>query len=245
MDEWKAVLKERLAEIFKNETQEVISRKLNMTQGNISKWVSGPQIPTADTLLEISKAYKVSVDWLLGISDQKEIDGVVVEKLTYEQVARILDRLLENGSIEIPDLNEVHQEEDFDYDFGDLDEEESDGSKSKPEPVLDSDYLKIKDRILSYMMRRRKKIYEIGPDMVVFWKDKSLPNFKGVKIADYTGNMEEAIDTKGWANFQDDALWIETIRELSEMTEEERQKLIDEANQKEKDGEDNGREEHS
>lgn len=230
MDKWKAVLKERLAEIFKNETQDVISRKLNMTQGNISKWMSGLQIPTVDTLLEISKAYKVSVDWLLGISDQKEVDGVVVEKLTYEQVARILDRLLENGSIEILDLNELNQN--FDYNFGDLDEEDADEPKPKLELILDSDYLKIKDRVLSYMMRRRKKIFEIGSDMVVFWKDKSLPNFKDLRIADYTGNMEAAIDTKGWANFQDDALWIETIRELSGMTEEERQKLIDEATQK-------------
>ena len=85
----KELLKARLAETFENDTQEVVARKLMTTQGNVSKWLNG-QIPTTDNLLSISKAYKVSVDWLLGISDEKEIDGGVLEKLTYEHALEAL-----------------------------------------------------------------------------------------------------------------------------------------------------------
>ena len=55
----------RLAKAFGNDTQDVIARKLGMTQGNVSKLVNGEQMPTVDTLVEVSKAYNVSVDWLV------------------------------------------------------------------------------------------------------------------------------------------------------------------------------------
>lgn len=60
-------MKDRLSEVFQNDTQEIVERKLNTTQGNVSKWMRGTQIPTTDMLYEISKAYDVSVDWIMGI----------------------------------------------------------------------------------------------------------------------------------------------------------------------------------
>ena len=75
------IMKERLTKTFAGETQEVTARRLNTTQGNVSKWKSGSQVPTPDMLLTISKAYKVSVDWLMGVSNEPEIDGLVLEKL--------------------------------------------------------------------------------------------------------------------------------------------------------------------
>ena len=159
----KELLKARLAETFENDTQEVVARKLMTTQGNVSKWLNG-QIPTTDNLLSISKAYKVSVDWLLGISDEKEIDGVVLEKLTYEQIARIIDRMFALGIIEIPDLEKIKREDSSinDYSFNDAEdaEESEDGDEENTAyvPRYDSDYMKINDRVLSYVLRRRVKI---------------------------------------------------------------------------------------
>lgn len=94
MEDLNSIVKDRLSDVFKNDTQETVARKLNTSQGNVSKWVNGQQVPTTDMLYEISKAYDVSVDWILGRSKSKEIDGLVIEKLTYEQTARVLDRLL-------------------------------------------------------------------------------------------------------------------------------------------------------
>ena len=167
MDDLKDIIKNRLSEAFRGDTQDVSARKLNTTQGNVSKWVNGQQIPTSDMLREISKAYKVSVDWLLGISDQKEIDGVVLEKLTYEQVARIIDRLIELGNITIPDLQELKENVPGEDEYIELYGEDEPPAM---EPIIDSDFLKVNDRVLSYMLRRRLKIYEIGDDFVEMLK---------------------------------------------------------------------------
>ena len=61
------VLKTRLREAFGSDSQETVGKKLNMSQGNISKLLSGSQQPTMDTIYSIAKIYGVSVDWLLGL----------------------------------------------------------------------------------------------------------------------------------------------------------------------------------
>ncbi len=65
-------LKERLREAFGSDSQETIGKKLNMTQGNVSKLLSGVQQPTLDTLYRIATVYDVSVDWIMGLSDRKK-----------------------------------------------------------------------------------------------------------------------------------------------------------------------------
>lgn len=144
MTELKRQVSRQLGEVFRGETQETTARKLNTTQGNVSKWVSGSQIPTTDMLYEIAKAYKVSVDWILGISPQKEIDGVVLEKLTYEQITRIVDALILNNNFSIPNLAELAPNE--------VEYEENENGESVPIPPVpqyDSDYIKVNDRLLS------------------------------------------------------------------------------------------------
>lgn len=241
------MLKNRLSEIFKGDTQDVVARKLNTTQGNVSKWISGQQVPTTENLLLISEAYNVSIDWLLGRSGEKEIDGVVLDKLSYEQVARIIDRLFDLGSIEMPDLNELIDEDavlnfdsdDEDYDFGDEDELPKEKTPSKPQPRFDSDYIKIKDRVLSHMLRRRFKIYEIGEDMKDVWKTRTLPLYKGHKLLTYSGDMEMAIDSKKWTTFGD-ADWVSLIKELGDLSKEELADYIRQIEDNEKDGDKNG-----
>lgn len=61
----------RLKEAFGRDTQKTVAEKLHTTQGNVSKWLSSPQQPELDTLYNISETYKVSVDWLLGLSERK------------------------------------------------------------------------------------------------------------------------------------------------------------------------------
>lgn len=79
------VLRQRLRESFGDDSQETIAKKLNMTQGNISKILNGQQ-PSLDTIYQVSKIYGVSVDWLLGISEKKSVekycDGVTYATAT-------------------------------------------------------------------------------------------------------------------------------------------------------------------
>lgn len=67
-----------------NMTQEDIAKKLFTSRENVSKWERGINMPTPDTLLELSKIYNVSVnEILLGEKKSKEnldkIDNISLE----------------------------------------------------------------------------------------------------------------------------------------------------------------------
>ena len=215
------IMKERLSQTFAGETQEITASRLNTTQGNVSKWKSGVQIPTSDMLLTISKAYKVSVDWLMGVSDERKIDGLVLEKLTYEQIAKVLDRLIENNTIEIPDLVDVAAEKGLMVD-------------SYNHSLIDSDYIKVRDRLLAHIMRRRLILKGIDLEMYDSWREK-LDNFKDLPIMIYNDLLESAIDAHSPAQFKDGD-WIELVEKLSKLTPDELQELINQ--KKKKDGTD-------
>ena len=65
------VFKERFRDTFGSDSQETVGKKLNMTQGNVSKLLSGAQQPTLDTIYRIAEVYDVSVDWLMGLSERR------------------------------------------------------------------------------------------------------------------------------------------------------------------------------
>ena len=173
----------------------------------------------------------MSIDWLLGISDVRDINGLNINNLTYEQVARIMDKLIINDNMKILNHKEAVRPDSVD-DYGEI---ETSGIKIEIRPDDNMDYIKIKDRLLSYMLRRRYKIYDVGDDMVDYWYNSSLPNFKGLKVVNNTGNMQDALDAKGWAGFQD-ADWINLIEEISRLSEEERTAFIQEIENKKKEG---------
>ena len=94
------IIKERLRETFGTDSQETVGKKLNMTQGNVSKLLSGVQQPTLETIYHVAKIYEVSVDWILGISDNKKvykrIDGA-----TYATAIQNLRVLTQRGALKI------------------------------------------------------------------------------------------------------------------------------------------------
>lgn len=233
MAELNDIISKRLAEAFGEETQDVTARKLNMTQGNISKLVHGEQTPTVDTLVEVAKAYNVSVDWIIGISECREIDGLVIEKLTYGQLGQVLDYLIESSTIEIPDLVKAAEDNGIQYEEIEEDAE----TPVVKDPIFDSDYIKIQDRLLSYIMRRRKKLEEIDPEMLDVWRDK-LKGFRELRLLAYSMKLQEAIDASSPARFKDGD-WIELIERLSKMTESELHNFVKAL--KEKDGKEDGR----
>lgn len=222
MDEFKDVLPSRLAEIFGDETQQSIADRLYTGQSNVSKWLSGESTPPTGTLFLIAKTYKVSVDWLLGISDEKEVDGVSIEKLTYEQVARMFDRLMKYGCIEIPDLQKLRPVAEDEYD------------EDRP-PEYDSDYIKINDRALSFIFRRRMKLMDVDEDYLDMWIENEVKRFNGVRLLSYKGKMAEALDQYSWSTFKAGD-WASLLTELKDKTEEDLANLI----KKNKEGKKNG-----
>lgn len=93
------VLRKRLREAFGSDSQEIIGAKLNMTQGNVSKLLSGSQQPTLETIYAISETYNVSVDWLLGLSNKKFVTKNVGQVTYKEAVETAMALKLAGGSI--------------------------------------------------------------------------------------------------------------------------------------------------
>lgn len=91
------ILRNRLREAFGDDSQETVGKKLNMTQGNVSKLLSGSQQPTLETIFHIAEAYGVSVDWLLGISEKKRR----VNAMSYASAIETLIGLDRHGATKI------------------------------------------------------------------------------------------------------------------------------------------------
>lgn len=91
------ILKKRLKIAFEADSQETIGKKLNMSQGNVSKLLSGTQQPTLETMYHIANVYYVSVDWLLGFSEKKSITKYN-GKVTYSDVVKVVSELKQYGA---------------------------------------------------------------------------------------------------------------------------------------------------
>lgn len=69
-------------------TQEELAHRINTDKKQISRWESGGSVPHAETLIELSRILSVSVDYLLGISDEPTI-RVRVDNLSIEEMGII------------------------------------------------------------------------------------------------------------------------------------------------------------
>ncbi len=73
------MLGERLSEIRKDhgETQQQLADLLNVTKFTISNWEQGKSEPSHEFLVKLCRHYRVSADYLLGISD---VDPAYVQR---------------------------------------------------------------------------------------------------------------------------------------------------------------------
>ena len=67
-----------------NMTQAQLAQKLGLTKSVISAYETGLRLPSYDVLIHISKIFKVSTDYLLGVESEQGIDlsGISEEEVT-------------------------------------------------------------------------------------------------------------------------------------------------------------------
>lgn len=87
--------KENLKEIRmeKELTQGKLAKLIGYAQGNVSRWESGEQEPTATAIIALANALDVSTDYLLGQEDEygvKQYDALVQDYLT--QINNVLSK---------------------------------------------------------------------------------------------------------------------------------------------------------
>lgn len=87
---------ERLRALRKEKgyTQKVIAEKMNVSQNTVVRWENNYKFPTQNNLIQLSRIFHVSLDYLVGIERKRTI---VVEQLTQEQIT-----VLNTISIGIP-----------------------------------------------------------------------------------------------------------------------------------------------
>ena len=74
----------------KNMTQDYVAEKLNVSRQAISRWENGTAFPDAQNLLQISKLFGVSADYLLNDDYESDNDIPAVKTATEETEALFL-----------------------------------------------------------------------------------------------------------------------------------------------------------
>lgn len=225
-----SIVGQRLSEVFRAEKQETTANRLNVEQGTVSKWKTGRQIPNPETLVMIADMYDVSLDWILGLSDVKERDSLSSDRISYAQVISVLDRLFNLANIEVLNFHEVAKEKKLSLGYI----SENDESLKN-----DTDYIKINDRVLSYLLRRRKVIYDFDDSMAQDWVDKIINIFKDQVTLDYRRDAEKVIKTKPLSTFKEGD-WGGLVEEINNMSDSQMEEYI-KSKTDEKDGKENGR----
>lgn len=192
---------ERILELKGNDTQDAFGKKIKMSQANVSKMLKGAP-PSAATLIEIAKAYHVSVDWLLGLSEQKEhTSNLDVSNLTYSDVMAVIDKLYENGTIQVG------------YDYN------SYGNESDPGMLL------VQDKILLFLLEGMDKLSGDNADIAGLWKDKTYKAFSNTPLLQWS----EKVDTIYKQNMPEQNS-NETISKLAKDIREGNVKIMEENN---------------
>lgn len=71
-----------------NFTQAQLAQKLDLTKSVISAYETGLRMPSYDVLIAISKIFKVTTDYLLGLERKQEID---LSGLTDEEINALMN----------------------------------------------------------------------------------------------------------------------------------------------------------
>lgn len=71
-----------------NLTQEQLASRLSLTKSVISAYETGLRMPSYETLISISRVFKVTTDYLLGLERKQEVD---LSGLTDDEIIALLN----------------------------------------------------------------------------------------------------------------------------------------------------------
>jgi len=89
----------RICELMGDDTQEEFADKIGFAQPTISGMFSRNKMPSSSIVHAVAKHYKVSADWLLGLSNTREMGGgaqshnLTADNLTYADAMAVLERV--------------------------------------------------------------------------------------------------------------------------------------------------------
>lgn len=179
---------ERMKELKGNDSQEVFAQRIHTTQSNISKMFKGMAPPSAATLTELAKAYHVSVDWLLGLSDEKESEkkvqshNLTAETVTYADAMAVLEVLYQKGSIEVG------------YD--------NNGFNSEPDPST----IYVKDKVIAYFLDNRFRYSGGSQNIYDIWMKQAMEIYDKYLLLHWTDSINAVYEQNAPNPLSDEAI---------------------------------------
>ena len=79
--------------IEKNLTKKQVADRIGLATSVISSYESGTRYPSYDVFVKLSRIFHVSTDYLLGITDQRNIDVTGLKENKIELVSQLVDML--------------------------------------------------------------------------------------------------------------------------------------------------------
>ena len=73
-----------------NMTQADLAKKLNITRSSVNAWEMGISIPSTAYIIELSQLFKVSTDYLLGLSTNITLDISSLSEREIQLVYRLV-----------------------------------------------------------------------------------------------------------------------------------------------------------
>lgn len=113
---------ERIKEVREKNgmTQSALAKKLNISRSAVNAWEMGVSVPSAQYLVELSRLFKVTTDYLLGLNTKEMVDisylGEEEKKLLYGfldyfkkygYIVRSINKQLEEQYDEIKEMSET------------------------------------------------------------------------------------------------------------------------------------------
>ena len=76
-------------------TQAELARQLGITRNGVNSWEQGLSMPSPSYLVELAKLFRVSTDFLLGLSEMETINVVGLSKKDIGILTELAERLKE------------------------------------------------------------------------------------------------------------------------------------------------------
>ncbi len=98
-------------------TQSNLAKKLGLSRSAVNAWELGISVPSAQYLVELSKLFNVSTDYLLGVDRKETIDITFLEDEEKNIIYSLINQFEKrHRAMKILDNNGYTQlEEDFEY----------------------------------------------------------------------------------------------------------------------------------
>ena len=76
-------------------TQAELARRINITRNGVNSWEQGLFMPSPACLVDLSKVFSVSTDYLLGVERLETVNVTGLDEKDVAMLAQLADRLRE------------------------------------------------------------------------------------------------------------------------------------------------------